>query len=191
MNPDSDASVATDNATIDSATLFKRYARFVASFLYRLGARGGDLDDSVQEVFLAAHGRGGYRHGAASPMTFLAPASPVAPLVASAAPASPLAPETPEPAETRPEPSDSLGELRAIAVARDAVERDPGAALGVLDKIRREYPKGYFVEERQALTVIALARAGQTAAARQQATAFLRAYPNGPFADRIRAIRGL
>lgn len=67
VDTDSDAILATD-----SATLFKRYARFVASFLYRLGARGGDLDDAVQEVFLAAHRRGGYRHGVASPMTFLA-----------------------------------------------------------------------------------------------------------------------
>jgi RNA polymerase sigma-70 factor (ECF subfamily) len=56
----------------DSETLFKRHARFVASFLYRLGVRGPDIDDAVQEVFLAAHRRGGYRPGVASPTTFLA-----------------------------------------------------------------------------------------------------------------------
>jgi RNA polymerase sigma-70 factor (ECF subfamily) len=55
-----------------SETLFRRHARFVASFLYRLGARGPDLDDAVQEVFLSAHRKGGYRPGAASPTTFLA-----------------------------------------------------------------------------------------------------------------------
>jgi RNA polymerase sigma-70 factor (ECF subfamily) len=52
--------------------LFKQNAKFVANFLFRLGVRGADLDDAVQEVFLAAHRRGGYRPGAASPTTFLA-----------------------------------------------------------------------------------------------------------------------
>jgi RNA polymerase sigma-70 factor (ECF subfamily) len=58
--------------SIDSETLFKLYASFVASFLYRQGARGADLDDLVQDVFLTAHRRGGYRPGPASPTTFLA-----------------------------------------------------------------------------------------------------------------------
>jgi RNA polymerase sigma-70 factor (ECF subfamily) len=34
--------------------------------------RGPDLDDMVQEVFLAAHRKGGYRPGIASPRSFLA-----------------------------------------------------------------------------------------------------------------------
>jgi RNA polymerase sigma-70 factor (ECF subfamily) len=59
-------------ASVDSETLFRLYARFVASFLYRLGVRGADIEDAVQEVFLTAHRRGGYRPGAASPTTFLA-----------------------------------------------------------------------------------------------------------------------
>jgi RNA polymerase sigma-70 factor (ECF subfamily) len=59
-------------APIDSEALFKRYARFVATFLHRHGVRGADLDDLVQDVFLTAHRRGGYRPGAASPTTFLA-----------------------------------------------------------------------------------------------------------------------
>ena len=63
---------APPDAPIDSEALFKMYARFVASFLFRLGARGADLDDAVQDVFLAAHRKGGYRPGAASPTTFLA-----------------------------------------------------------------------------------------------------------------------
>jgi RNA polymerase sigma-70 factor (ECF subfamily) len=63
---------ATSPAGIDSETLFKLYAGFVASFLYRQGARGADIEDLVQEVFLTAHRRGGYRPGVASPTTFLA-----------------------------------------------------------------------------------------------------------------------
>lgn len=61
-----------DPGPIDSETLFKLYASFVASFLYRQGARGPDLDDLVQDAFLTAHRRGGYRPGPASPTTFLA-----------------------------------------------------------------------------------------------------------------------
>jgi RNA polymerase sigma-70 factor (ECF subfamily) len=68
--PDSRDSHPTDS--IDSETLFNRYARFVASFLYRQGARGADIEDLVQDVFLTAHRKGGYRVGVASPTTFLA-----------------------------------------------------------------------------------------------------------------------
>jgi len=59
-------------AAIDSEALFRRYASFVASFLYRLGTHLAEIDDLVQDVFLTAHHRGGYRPGAASPTTFLA-----------------------------------------------------------------------------------------------------------------------
>lgn len=57
---------------LDSATLFQRYAQFVAGFLFRLGARNADLEDLVQDVFVTAHRKGGYQAGAASPTTFLA-----------------------------------------------------------------------------------------------------------------------
>jgi RNA polymerase sigma-70 factor (ECF subfamily) len=59
-------------SAIDSETLYRRYAQFVTSFLYRLGARGADLEDLVQEVFMTAHRKQGYLPGAASPTTFLA-----------------------------------------------------------------------------------------------------------------------
>ena len=75
MNPPvvpSSRNQPVDPGPIDSETLFKLYASFVASFLYRQGARGPDLDDLVQDVFLTAHRRGGYRPGPASPTTFLA-----------------------------------------------------------------------------------------------------------------------
>ena len=53
------------------ATLFKEYAAFVASFLYRLGVEPADVDDQVQEVFVIAHRKGGYRSGEATPRTWL------------------------------------------------------------------------------------------------------------------------
>lgn len=57
---------------LGAEVLFRRHASFVASFVFRLGARGAQVDDLVQDVFLLAHGRGGYRPGPASPTTFLA-----------------------------------------------------------------------------------------------------------------------
>jgi len=84
--------------------------------------------------------------------------------------------------------SDSVSEIRGVALARSLVVSDPEATLNLLDKVRHDHPNGYFVEERQALTVIALARLGKQVAARQQAAAFLRAYPNGPFSDRVRSV---
>jgi len=57
---------------IDGETLFRLYASFVASFLYRIGALPCDINDLVQDVFMTAHKRGGYRPGATSPKTFLA-----------------------------------------------------------------------------------------------------------------------
>lgn len=64
---------SADNETfLDGETLFRRYAQFVAAFLYRLGTPPSDVNDLVQEVFMIAHKRGGYRPGATSPKTFLA-----------------------------------------------------------------------------------------------------------------------
>jgi hypothetical protein len=114
-------------------------------------------------------------------------APPVEAPTASVAPAPPPAPS----AKPIPPPSQSLSEIRAVALARDLVDTDPQAALALLDQTQREHPTGYFVEERQALTVMALVRAGRQATARQQGAAFLRAYPNGPFSDRVRSVTGL
>ncbi|MCA9689195.1 MAG: sigma-70 family RNA polymerase sigma factor [Myxococcales bacterium] len=57
---------------VDAASLFRAHARFVASFLARLGAASGEIEDLVQEVFLVAHRRGGFLPGAARPTTWLA-----------------------------------------------------------------------------------------------------------------------
>ncbi len=121
------------------------------------------------------------------PESVLAP-GPVVPSAAASAPPAPQVAQPPQPLPQKP--AELLNEVRAVALARSLVERDPDAALDLLDKTRREHPTGYFVEERQALTVLALARSGRQAAAREQAAAFLRTYPNGPFSDRVRAVAG-
>ncbi|MEM7157754.1 MAG: RNA polymerase sigma factor [Myxococcota bacterium] len=54
------------------SALHREYATFVSGFVQRLGVRATDVPDLVQEVFLLAHEKGGYREGAASPRTWLA-----------------------------------------------------------------------------------------------------------------------
>jgi hypothetical protein len=112
--------------------------------------------------------------------------SPSPQQVASAEPPPPL-PATAS-APPAPQPPQQLNELQTIAVARGLVDRDPEAALRLLDQLRRQQPHGYFDQERDALTVLALARSGQSSAAHDKARAFLRAYPNGPLSDRVRAV---
>lgn len=69
--PGTDLPAAVDGH-LDSAELFRRFGRFVASFLLRMGVPRSDLDDLMQEVFLVAHKNGGYTPGAAKPTTYLA-----------------------------------------------------------------------------------------------------------------------
>lgn len=57
---------------IGAEALFRDYAQFVASYLYRFGASPADIEDMVQEVFIIAHRKGGYVRGSAQPRTWLA-----------------------------------------------------------------------------------------------------------------------
>ena len=70
-SPGEPARLAADGH-LSAADLFKQYARFVASFLIRMGVPRADLDDVMQEVFLVAHRMGGYTPGPAKPTTYLA-----------------------------------------------------------------------------------------------------------------------
>ena len=62
----------TTRARTPADVLFRNHARFVASFVFRLGVSAEAVDDVVQEVFLTAHRRGGYEEGPAQPTTWLA-----------------------------------------------------------------------------------------------------------------------
>ncbi|HVW28748.1 MAG TPA: RNA polymerase sigma factor [Polyangiaceae bacterium] len=66
--------MGTSSPSEDLSTeeLFRRFAPFVARFLYRLGVGSDGLDDLVQEVFLVVHRRGGYKAGPAKPTSYLA-----------------------------------------------------------------------------------------------------------------------
>jgi outer membrane protein assembly factor BamD (BamD/ComL family) len=64
---------------------------------------------------------------------------------------------------------------------------DVPGALALLDEARARFPEGALVQEREALTIEALARRDD-AAARTRADAFLRDHPESLHAERIRAL---
>jgi RNA polymerase sigma-70 factor (ECF subfamily) len=56
---------------LSAAQLFRDHAAFIARLLYRLGVSAEAIEDTVQDVFLVVHQRGGYRPGPAKPTTYL------------------------------------------------------------------------------------------------------------------------
>ena len=102
--------------------------------------------------------------------------SSLAPKLAPAAPSAKTAAQTPDP----------HAELRAIAQAKSLSVRDPSAALRLLEQMRADFPRGYFLEERDALTILALVRAGQSVRAQREAHGFLERYPDGTHSDQVR-----
>jgi hypothetical protein len=64
--------------------------------------------------------------------------------------------------------------------------QQPHAAVELLERLARLHPRGYFVEEREALYVIALVEDGQQERASPLAAAFLRKHPASPLADGVR-----
>lgn len=78
-------------------------------------------------------------------------------------------------------------ENRALLQARQALRsNDPAGALGLLEQSQKRFPRGALAEEREALTIEALARLGDTARSATRATAFLRNYPRSPHAADVR-----
>jgi hypothetical protein len=78
-------------------------------------------------------------------------------------------------------------ESRRVADARARLRAgNASGALGVLDSIRRDFPNGVLVQERDALTIEALLALGEYSRARSLATAFLARYPGSPHAEAAR-----
>jgi hypothetical protein len=111
--------------------------------------------------------------------------------------------EAPEPADPAPAPvvdipqpkadarsaaSGALtAELGVLDVARSKLAAgDARGALGVLDDYTRTYPRGRLNLEAEVLRIDALAKAGETGAAKKRAEAFLKRYPKSVLASRVR-----
>ena len=108
------------------------------------------------------------------------------------APARPARPQIAHDLAARePAPSRLAAEGRAVVDAKRALRADDAAsALRLLEAADRAFPDGALEQEREALAIEALDRAGQREAARARAQAFLRAYPTSPHATNVRRFAG-
>ncbi|HVK68511.1 MAG TPA: outer membrane protein assembly factor BamD [Polyangium sp.] len=122
-----------------------------------------------------------------------APKSPAPRRVSSTLPAASVSPKAPpsasvEPEAMRAERASRLREERTeLGDARAALRAgDTAGAFQKLEAMGDRFPSGTLAQEREALAIEALARAGQSAAASERAAAFLRAHPTSPHATKIR-----
>ncbi|MES1174414.1 MAG: hypothetical protein ABUL62_08790 [Myxococcales bacterium] len=156
--------------------------------------------------------------GAVTAAHFLAQPSPAsAPLAGTVVPApsvqpqpAPVVAKDPEPAPVAadaPSPSAPVSaqrvepktgapalsaELSALDAARSSLSaRDPKSALTALDAYARNFPHGKLAIEAEVLRIDALAKSGQTAAARSRAEAFIKRHPDSVLASRVRSSVGL
>jgi hypothetical protein len=80
-------------------------------------------------------------------------------------------------------PSQLREESLAVLEVRQTLRTgDAGSALKLLEQARARFPRGALGQEREALTIEALAQSGARAAAERRAALFLRAYPKSPYA---------
>ncbi len=122
----------------------------------------------------------------------------LAPSSANGAPAARAAEASPAPAsarnsqpkaESRTDQSAAAlrAELQAVDSARATLASgNPQGALALLDAYDRGYPRGLLKLEAEVVRIDALARSGQTDAARRRADAFLRQHPKSVLASRVR-----
>jgi len=124
----------------------------------------------------------------------LALAASLAPAVTAPVSALEVAPVAPQPealsasaAATQAPASSHASQLReeslAVMAARQALRsNDAPRALHLLEQAQQRFKKGALAEEREALSIEALARSGQIARASTRAQAFLTSYPRSPHA---------
>jgi len=97
--------------------------------------------------------------------------------------------------EPAPEAEDSMHEgpteFELLGRARALLRGSPAAALVPLAEHRSRYPDGVLAQERDVLTIEALAGAGRVEQARQSARRFSRNYPRSPHQNRIERALGI
>jgi hypothetical protein len=97
----------------------------------------------------------------------------------------------PTSAATQATPTSRTSQLREESLAVMAVRRvllanDPVKALELLEQAQKRFKRGAMAEEREALTIEALAKSGQNTRASVGAKAFLSNYPRSPHASNVR-----
>ncbi|MEO8900172.1 MAG: hypothetical protein ABI488_01145 [Polyangiaceae bacterium] len=163
-----------------------------AYFVVRAPARAAEYAVVAPSVPLVAAGRealGGVSPAVAEPA--IAPDSEP-PLVASGVAMSsalPSASAAPGRAAVATVSATALSDESAAVLGIRAALRagDPSGALRLLEQARLRFPHGALGQEREALTVQALAKSGNRKAASRNAVAFLRAHPTSPYASDVMA----
>jgi len=112
---------------------------------------------------------------------------PAVPAKVATAPAAPATREAHENTGKLGAPS----EMELLRRARAALAGRPRDAYALTEQHREHYPRGLFAQERDALAIEALLRAGDTEAARGLARKFVSAHPDSPHAHRFRETLGL
>jgi hypothetical protein len=88
-----------------------------------------------------------------------------------------------------PTPSQLREESMAVLDARSALRSGNAArSLQLLQEANVRFPRGALGQEREALSIEALAQSGQTATAKRRAAAFLRAHPQSPYSVDVRRV---
>lgn len=77
-------------------------------------------------------------------------------------------------------------EVDLLRSARAALASRPREAFAITQEHREQYPRGMFAQERDALAIEALMRAGEMSTARTLAERFVREHPSSPHAHRFR-----
>jgi hypothetical protein len=103
-----------------------------------------------------------------------------------AAPSAASAEETRETSGNSNGESASVQEIDLLRSARANLTSRPREAYRLAELHRREFPTGVFVQERDALAIEALLRAGELKEARALAEKFVERYPGSPHAHRFR-----
>ncbi len=79
-------------------------------------------------------------------------------------------------------------EIDLVERMRAALDVDPAQTLKLAKEGMRTFPGGMLGEEREAMTILALNATGRHDEARRRATLFVKTFPSGTFAHRIRVI---
>jgi hypothetical protein len=77
--------------------------------------------------------------------------------------------------------------LAVLEIRRTLRAGDANGALRLLEQARQHFPRGALSQEREALSIEALAKSGAHDAAARQADAFLRAHPKSPYAADVQS----
>jgi hypothetical protein len=98
--------------------------------------------------------------------------------------------EEPKRASATP-PRDTLAEEEALLeAARRAAGHDPARALALLQRHRTQFPRGQLGAERLFLSIECYRRLGNLPAARREAEALAKSYPNSTYARKASSLLG-